>query len=87
MAAALTPIAWPPFVALKSATRIGISKMMIHAPSAAFVAATMQRTTNVAMAPTAFIAAPLSQPCARSRNQCRTIPDCDRVNEMKTPIM
>jgi hypothetical protein len=61
--------------------------MMIHAPSSAFVVATMQSTTNVATAPMPLMSAPERQPGSRRRRQCSTMPVCDSVKEMKTPIM
>ena len=64
-----------------------MSSMMIHAPSSALVAPTITSTTAVASAPTPLMTALVRQPGSRSRRQCSTIPLCDSVNEMNTPIM
>ena len=46
----------------------------------------MTATRPVAEAPTAFTAARTCQPLLRVRRQYRTIPACDSVNAVKTPI-
>jgi hypothetical protein len=74
-------------VTSKIVTSTGIMTMMIHAPSAAFVIATMTSTTPVTIAPNPLIAALLRHPGSRSRRQCNTIPACDSVNDTNTPIM
>ena len=61
--------------------------MMIHAPSAAFVVATMPRTIAVTMAPNPLMAALVRQPASRVLRQWMTIPNCESVNDTKTPIM
>ena len=61
--------------------------MMIHAPSAAFVVATITRTIPVTIAPNPLIAALVRQPVPRSVRQCSTIPACESVKDTNTPIM
>ena len=61
--------------------------MMSHAPSAAFVTATITRTTPVTSAPNPFTNALVRQPGPPTRRQCTTMPAWDSVNETKTPIM
>ena len=51
------------------ATSMGIMTMMIHAPSAAFVMATMISTMPVTMAPKPLIVALDRQPGSRSLRQ------------------
>ena len=55
-------------------TRIGISRMMIHAPSCAFVTATTTSTMPVTTAPKPLMAALVRQPGVRSFHQCTTMP-------------
>ncbi len=61
--------------------------MMIHAPSAAFVLATITSTIAVTTAPIPLTTALVRQPGSRSLRQWITIPNCDSVNETNTPIM
>ena len=51
------------------------------------VAMKTHKTTNVANAPTALIASDFFQfvGAVTSRNQWTTMPDCDNVNDRKTP--
>ena len=64
-----------------------MSSRTIHAPSSVFVTATMTRTMPVTIAPNPLIAALDFQPSVFFWRQWITIPACDSVNEMKTPIM
>ena len=57
----------------------------IQAPSRNFVLTITTATTPVISAPTPLTTARHRQPDVRKRHQCRTIPDCDNVNEMNTP--
>ena len=61
--------------------------MMIHAPSAALVIATMTRTMAVTSAPKPFTNALERQPGPRVWRQWMTMPACESVNDTKTPIM
>jgi len=70
-----------------TATWIGISRMMIQAPSCTFVYATTSSTMPVTIAPTPLIVALLRQPGVRSARQRTTIPVCESVNDTNTPIM
>ena len=70
---------------MKVATRAGMTSTTIQAPCANFVTAITTVTIAVAVAPTPLIAIRHRQPLERSRSQCRTMPDCESVNEMKTP--
>ena len=58
----------------------------IHAPSANFAIAKTTATTTVAVAPSPLMIALRRQPGARSRSQWRTIPACDSVNAVNTPM-
>ena len=60
---------------------------MIQAPSAAFVIATIDEDDRVTMAPNPLTTALVRQPGSRSRPPVHHHPDCDSVNETKTPIM
>ena len=60
--------------------------MTSHAPCANFVQMTIAVTSPVADAATALIRRRWRQPGSRVRHQYRTIPDCDKVNAVKTPI-
>ena len=51
------------------------------APLVNFVPATMSSTMNVAVAPTPLMTVCGFQPGLRSRRWCRTMPDCDSVND------
>jgi len=68
-------------------TMIGISTRTIHAPSNVLVTATMIRTTPVVTAPKPLMSALVFQPGSRVCRQWMTIPVCDSVKEMNTPIM
>ena len=57
-----------------------------HAPSANFATAKMIATIPVATAPTPLIAMLRRHPSPRSRRQWTTIPACDSVIEVNTPI-
>ncbi len=65
--------------------RIGISTITIQAPSRNFVLAWMTVTTAVASAPRPLMAACIHHRGPRSRIQRRTMPDCESVNDRKTP--
>jgi len=62
-----------------------------QAPSVNFERITTTRTIPVVVAPTILIAIERRQPLLasvpfrRSDNQCRTMPVCERVNEVNTP--
>ena len=56
-----------------------------QAPCVNFVPRIMTATTAVATAPRALIKRPVFQPNSFTRSQCLTMPDCDSVNETKTP--
>ena len=58
----------------------------IHAPSANLAIAKMTVTIAVAVAPKPLMSALRRQPGPRSVNQCLTIPDCDSVNAVNTPM-
>src|SRR5437764_1964718 len=68
------------------ATSSGIATITSHAPSANFVQMTTRSATPVAVAPTALTASLCRQPGSRLRSQYRTIPDCDSVKAVNTPI-
>ena len=70
---------------MKVATSVGITSTTIHAPWVNFVAPMTTVTMPVATAPVPLMIARCRQPGRRSRIQWRTMPDCDSVNEMKTP--
>ena len=58
----------------------------IQAPSRNLVIVSVSRTTKVTSAPTPLTHTRQRQPFSRSRSQRRTMPPCESVNEMKTPI-
>ena len=60
--------------------------MIIHTPWSNFETAMTTTTMPVTNAPMPLIKALRRQPDPRSENQWRTMPDCDRVNDVKTPI-
>ncbi len=80
------PRAYSRRTASMSRTRIGTTTRITQAPSANFATAKTTATTAVASAPTPLIAALRRQPGPLSTNQWRTIPACDRVKAVKTPI-
>ncbi len=57
----------------------------IQAPWVNLVTAMTTATTPVATAPTPLMTSRRRQPARARVHQCRTMPACDRVNEMKTP--
>ena len=63
-----------------------MSTSTAQAPWAKRVAMITQNTTAVRHAPIALTATLKRQPGSRSRSQWRTMPNCDSVNEMNTPI-
>ncbi len=60
--------------------------MISHAPSANLATAKMRVTIPVATAPTPLMTALRRHPASRSRSQWRTIPACDSVTEVNTPM-
>ena len=60
--------------------------MIIHTPWSNLEIAMTTTTTAVTIAPTPLIKALRRQPGPRPVNQWRTMPDCDSVNEVNTPI-
>ncbi len=60
--------------------------MIIQTPWSNLEMAMTTTTIAVTTPPTPLIRALRRQPDPRSLNQCLTMPDCDRVNEVKTPI-
>ncbi len=60
--------------------------MTSHAPSANFVQITISVTIPVVAAPVAFSSARRRQRGTLVRNQRRTIPVCEIVKAVKTPI-
>src|SRR6266542_3169785 len=58
----------------------------IQAPSWNFVTARVRRTIPVTTAPTPLTHTRQRQPFSRSRSQRRTMPPCESVNEMNTPM-
>ncbi len=65
----------------------GISSSTIHAPSSVFVTATMTSTTPVTRAPKPLMKALVLHPGVFTCRQWITMPACDSVKEMNTPIM
>ena len=67
---------------------IGTSTTTIHAPSPILAIAMMQNTIPVVTAPTALTAAEIRQRESVSLylNQCTTMPACESVKDMNTPI-
>ena len=65
---------------------IGTRTRTIHAPSVTLAIVMTQKTTPVVMAPTVLTTAEIFQRgSVWFLNQCRTMPACDSVNDMKTP--
>lgn len=68
-----------------------MARIESQAPWMNFVAVITMRTTNVVTAPIALITIERRHPgwalgpLCFSRSQCRTIPVCESVNEVKTP--
>ena len=60
--------------------------MTIHAPSANFAIANTTVTIAVTVAPAALTTMLPRQPGPRSTYQWRTIPACESVNAVNTPI-
>ena len=85
-ASSVVPRAYSRRTKSMSRTRIGTTMRITQAPSANFATAKMTATTAVASAPTPLITALRRQPGPLPTNQCRTIPACDRVKAVKTPI-
>ncbi len=66
-------------------TRSGIATVTSHAPSANFVQMTTSVTRPVAVAPMPLTSGrQVNRRCVRS--QYRTIPACESVNAVKTPM-
>ena len=64
----------------------GTAIVTIHAPSANFAWITSSVTSPVVAAPRPLIAARRRQPGSFARRQCCTIPACESVKAVKTPI-
>ncbi len=63
-----------------------MSATTIQAPSRNFVNVSVSSTTRVTSAPTALNQIRHAQVGSFSRSQRRTMPACDTVKEMKTPM-
>ena len=63
-----------------------MATVTIQAPSPNFVWMTSRVTTPVTTAPRPLTAAFRCHPGSRRRHQWRTIPVCESVNAVKTPI-
>src|SRR5437868_315118 len=69
------------------AIRMGMSTITIHAPDVNLVAAEIISTTNVVTAPSRLTAKLRCQPGDFCRHHRKTMPICDSVNELNTPIV
>ena len=71
---------------LKISTSTGISASTAQAPWVNLVTPSTTITTAVSSAPRPLISTPRFQPGSRRRRWRRTMPLCESVNEMNTPI-
>ncbi|MFI5591522.1 hypothetical protein ACIA5G_41180 [Amycolatopsis sp. NPDC051758] len=69
-----------------TATSAGRATTISQPPSPNFVAVTTTAAIPVSSAPKPLSAALPCRPRGRSRRQCRTMPNCERVKPTKTPI-